>query len=64
MNDIPEDIGEIAEPHRPDVSLDQTSTPAAERDDEFYFETVTFQVRFNLIFRSTHLIICNSTGRG
>lgn len=40
-----EDIGEIAEPNCPDLSQDQTLTQAAERDDVFYFETVTFQVR-------------------
>lgn len=47
MNDVSEDIGEITEPNRPDISQDQAPTPAVERDNVFYFETVTFQVRFN-----------------
>ena len=59
MNDISEDIGETAEPIRPDISQDQAPTPAAERDNVFYFETVTFQVHFNLFFLSL-FIICNS----
>ena len=61
MNDVSDDNGEIAEPNRPDMRQDQAPTPAAERDDVFYFETVVFQVRFSLIFRSL-FIICNSTG--
>ena len=63
MNDVSEDIGEIAESNRPDISQIQTPTSAAERDNVFYFETVTFQVHLSLIFLSL-FIICNSTGRG
>jgi len=48
MIDVSEDNGEIAEPNRPDISQDQTPTPAAERDGVFYFETVTFQVEDTL----------------
>jgi hypothetical protein len=46
MNDVSIDIEEIADPNRPDIFQDPSPTPAAERDDLFYFETVTFQVRF------------------
>ena len=65
MIDASEDIGEIAEPNSPDrdISQDQAPTPAVEKDNVFYFETVTFQVCLNLFFRSL-FIICNTTGRG
>ena len=52
-NDLTADIGEVADPG---VSpQDQAPSPAwlaVERDNLFYFETVTFQVRRNLFFCS------------
>jgi len=45
LNDVAEDNGEIAEPNRPHMSQDQAP---AERDNVFYFETVTFQVEDTL----------------
>ena len=65
MNDVSEDIEEPNLPKSPKISQDhwQAHTPAAERDNVFYFETVTFQVRFDLFF-CWLFIICNFTGRG
>ena len=48
MNDVSEDIGEIAKPNSPDIPQDQAPTSAVERDNVFYFETVIFQVRLRL----------------
>jgi hypothetical protein len=47
MKDVSADIGGIAEPNPPYIFQDQAPTPAVERDSVFYFETVSFQVRFN-----------------
>jgi hypothetical protein len=55
-NDVSKDTGEIAEPISFNISTGkdqaQAPTPAVIRDNSFYFETVTFQVHFNLFFPS------------
>jgi hypothetical protein len=51
VNDLPADIGLGAMEPRGALDQDPAGRSAAVRDDVFYFETITFQVRCNLSIR-------------